>query len=340
MSNRSFGIVCAPFAVMFSMTPLSSAHAQPPPVERAWEAPRTPWDDPDLQGVWNNNTVVPLQRPTDLADVSELTEEEIAERFHRTSSGLFPQDDPDSSPERRGVSYNEFWFEWGADTNRTSLIVDPPDGRLPDLTPDAQQRLASHPFPYGGRAGLDSWEGLSLFERCITRGMPGAMIPGFYNHNYQILQTPTHVVILYEMLHDARVIPLDDSPRPSHTVRQWLGVPRGRWEGETLVVETTRFNAKTNMRGPGGGGGGSAMIFTDFAGSEHARLIERFTRVSDDAIDYQFTLDDPTEFTAPFTVSLPMRRIQGALYEYACHEGNYALVNSLRSARRAEEARR
>ena len=120
--------------------------------------------------------------------------------------------------------------------------MDPPDGRLPKLTPEAERRLASHPFPYGGRGGLDSWEGLSPFERCITSGMPDAMIPGFYNHNYQILQTCDYVVILYEMLHDARVIPLNDAPHPSNIVRQWLGVPRGRWEGETFVVETTRFN--------------------------------------------------------------------------------------------------
>ena len=299
------------------------------------DVPRTAWGHPDLQGVWNNNTVVPLQRPAALGDKRTLTDEEVAERFHNTSSGLFPQDH--ANPGGRGASYNEFWFEWGEDTNRSSLIVDPLDGRLPPLTPTAAASLAEDPFSYGGSAGLDSWDGVSLFERCITRGMPGAMMPGFYNHNYQILQTPRAVVILYEMLHDARVIPLDDTPRPPTNVRQWLGVPRGRWDGETLVVETTHFSATSNQRGPGGDSGG-AMVFTNFSASGHTRLVERFTRVSPDRIAYQFTLDDPTEFTRPFTAESPMRRIDGAIYEYACHEGNYALANMLRSARAAERA--
>ena len=327
MKPRFFTSLCLVAAVpaIVSLTPVSLAGQA-----------RTPWGHPDLQGVWNNNTVVPLQRPTDLAEKQQLTDEEVAERFHRTSSRLFPQDHSDTPPQRSGASYNEFWFEWGEDTNRTSLIVDPPDVRLPSLMPTAARRLADNPFPYGGRGGLDSWEGLSPFERCITRGMPGAMLPGFYNHNYQILQTPEFVVILYEMLHDARVIPLDDAPRPFHTVRQWLGVPRGRWEGDTLVVETTNFNDKTNLRGPGGGSG--SMVFTDFATSEHGYLVERFTRISEGAIDYQFTLDDPTEFARPFTAAIPMRKTDGAIYEYACHEGNYAIVNSLRSARFEERA--
>ena len=301
--------------------------------------PRTPWGDPDLQGVWNNNTVVPLQRPADHAGREALTAEEVAERFHRTSSGLFPQDHSDSPPPRGGASYNEFWFEWGEDTNRTSLIVDPPDGRLPPLTAEAAARLAENPFPYGGRNGLDSWEGLSLFERCITRGMPGGTLPGFYNHNYHILQTPGLVVIVYEMLHDARIIPLDDGAAARRRVPQWLGTPRGRWEGDTLVVETAGFNARANQRGPGGGSG-AAMIFTDFSGSRQARLVERFRRVADDVIDYQFTLDDPAEFERPFTVAIPMRKTDGVLFEYACHEGNYGLVNALRSARYAERAER
>ena len=320
-------ITPAVLAIMLAVAPHAAVYGQTAP------SPRTPWGDPDLQGVWNNNTVVPLQRPPDLAGRQALTAEEVAERFHRTASGLFPQDHSPTPPPRGGASYNEFWFEWGTDTNRTALIVDPPDGRLPALTASAARRLAAAPFSYGGSGGLDSWEGLSLFERCITRGMPGAVLPGFYNHNYHILQTPDYVVIVYEMLHDARIIPLDGGGRPAPGIRQWLGVPRGRWDGETLVVETTRFNDRANQRGPGGGGAGAAMIFTDFSASRHARLVERFTRVAADAIDYQFTLDDPTEFTHPFTVAIPMRRTAGTLFEYACHEGNYGLVNGLRSAR-------
>ncbi|MDE2904665.1 MAG: hypothetical protein OXQ28_01125 [Acidobacteriota bacterium] len=303
--------------------------------EGSWTPPRTAWGDPDLQGIWNNNTVVPLQRPAELAARQELTAEEVAVRFHDRASSLFPQDHADSTtdtslgPTRGGVSYNEFWFEWGQDTNRTSLIVDPPDGRLPAATPAEEARQRVRTDSYIG-ARFDSLEDFNAFDRCITRGLPGAMMPGFYNHNYHILQTPDYVALVVEMIHDARIIPLDGRGHAPAGIRQWLGDSRGRWEGDTLVIETTNFNAKILRRGG-----------TVLGGDERLRVVERLRRVDADTIDYQVTVTDPTVWTAPWTASIPMnRRAEGTLFEYACHEGNYGLTNILTGARAAEEPSR
>ena len=288
------------------------------------EAPaRTPWGHPNLQGLWNNNTVVPLERPDDLAEREELSDEEVAARFQANSDFLFTPRDGDPG------FYNEFWFEYGQDTNRTSLIIDPRDGKLPPLTPEAAERaaalanFATLPAVTGDAA---SWEELSLFDRCITRGMPGAMSPGFYNHNYRILQTPDYVVMLVEMIHDVRIIPLEGRPHPSPAVRQWLGDSVGRWEGDTLVVETTNFTDRVNTRG-----------VTVFGGSDQMRLVERFTRVGPDTIDYRYTIEDAANYTAPWTAAIPMTRIDGEIFEYACHEGNYSVENILRGARANEQ---
>ena len=285
---------------------------------------RTPWGHPNLQGVWNNNTVVPLERPDDLAERDELSEEEVAARFQANSDFLFTARDGDPG------FYNEFWFEYGRDTNRTSLIIEPRDGKLPALTPEAEARAAAA----GSFATLAavtgdaaSWEELSLFDRCITRGLPGAMSPGFYNHNYHILQTPDYVVMLVEMIHDVRIIPLDGRPHASPAVRQWLGDSVGRWEGDTLVVETTNFTDRVDTRG-----------VTVFGGSGRTRLVERFTRIGPDAIDYRYTIEDAANYTAPWTAAIPMTRIDGEIFEYACHEGNYSVGNILRGARANEQA--
>ena len=308
----------------------TAVHSQAP-AGASGTAPRTAWGDPDLQGIWNNNTVVPLQRPVDLADKQELTSEEVAVRFHDRASGLFPQDHADSTtdtslgPTKGGVSYNEFWFEWGQDTNRTSLIVDPPDGRLPAATPEEEARQRLRTDSYVG-ARFDTLEDFNTFDRCITRGLPGAMMPGFYNHNYHILQTPDYVVLVVEMIHDARVIPLDGRPSASPRIRQWMGDSRGRWEGDSLVIETTNFNDKILRRGG-----------TVLGGDTRMRVVERLTRVDAETIDYQVTVTDPTIWTAPWTASIPMnRRSEGTLFEYACHEGNYGLMNILTGARAQE----
>jgi len=192
---------------------------------------------------------------------------------------------------------------------------------LPALTPDAQTRQTGR-AEYAKAHPADSWEDLSLFTRCLTRGLPSAMMPGFYNHNYHILQTPEYVAILVEMIHETRIIPLDGRPHVAPRVRQWLGDSRGRWEGHTLVVETTNFSDKMSFRGSG----------------PEMRLVERFTRVDADTIDYQFTVTDPATFTQPFTVSIPMTTLDNPIYEYACHEGNYGIVNILAGHRAEEEA--
>ncbi len=296
---------------------------------------RTPWGDPDLQGTWTNTTTTPLQRPADLADREFLTAEEHAVRDQQVALSVdldnrYPEGD--GTPVSVGA-YNNYWMERGTLGNRTSLIIDPPDGRLPPVTPEeAALQSRGHVSTFSS-SRFDSVEDFNALDRCISRGMPGAMMPGFYNHNYQILQTPDHVVILVEMVHDARIIPLDGRPSPPAAVRQWMGDSRGRWEGDTLVVESTNFADKVNGRqelGHTQGGG------TVFGGDENLRLIERFTRVDDDTVDYAFTVVDPTVWEAPWTVSLPMTAIDGPLFEYACHEGNYAMTNILAGAR-AEE---
>jgi hypothetical protein len=286
-----------------------------------WSAPRTPWGHPDLQGVWTNSTTTPLERPADLADKAVLTEEErrvrdadVASRSSFDRAGSLP-----------GVgAYNEFWMERGALNYRTSLVIDPPDGKIPAMTADGQARVRA--LAAARRANpAESYEALTAYDRCISRGLPGAMLPGFYNHNYQIVQTRDHVVILVEMVHDARIVPLDGRPHVSPVIRSWLGDSRGRWDGDTLVVETRNVNDKVFERGVLFGVGGDLQ------------LTERFRRTGADSIDYQFTVNAPGAYTRPWTVATPMARIDGPIYEYACHEGNYAVPNILKGARAQEK---
>jgi hypothetical protein len=285
-----------------------------------WNPPRTPWGDVDLQGFWTNATPTPLERPSALAARESLTDVEVAALTAEAQ-------DRNERVRRAGDTgtYNSFWQDRGTALRQTSLIVDPSDGRLPALTVDEQRKQAER-TAYRRDHPADSWEDLSWFTRCVTRGLPGGMLPGFYNHNYQILQAPGYVVILLEMIHDARVIPLDGRPRPGPEVRQWMGVPRGRWEGDTLVVETTNFNGRIHERSVAAFGAGETL-----------RLTERFTLRDRDTIDYRFSVDDPMIFTRPWTAAIPMTRTEDLMYEYACHEGNYGLLGIL-SGTRAQEA--
>ncbi len=277
---------------------------------------RTPLGDPDLQGMWTNTTTTPMERPADLSGKPVLTDQERTELDQRAAQ----RQDRRPPPGNTGA-YNSFWLEGGKASKRTSLVVDPADGRLP-YTPEGRKRAEAFAATINGNGTADSWEDRNVYERCITRGLPGAMMPGFYNHNYHILQTPGYVVLLVEMIHDARVIPLDGRAHVGQNIRQWLGDSRGRWEGKTLVVETTNFTDKISDRG-----------LTVFGTSKNVRLVERFTRVDADTIDYQFTVDDGTAFTKPWTAAIPMTKIDGPLFEYACHEGNYGLQDILRGAR-------
>ena len=224
-------------------------------------------------------------------------------------------------------AYNDFWWERGSTiaSNRTSIIVDPPDGRLPAMTSAGRDRLARGAAAAGARGPSDSYDDRRLGERCIIyRGVPP--IPTGYNNNYLIVQNPTFVAILQEHIHDVRIIPLDGRPAVAPRVRQWLGTSRGRWEGDTLVVETTNFNDRALLRALNG------------PPSESLRVVERFTRTADDTVDYRFTVEDPDTWTGPWSGSIPMTKIDGALYEYACHEGNYGMTNLLAGARSEESA--
>ena len=331
-------------AALVSLTAVSVAGQAPAAAgkAKAWTPPKTADGQPDLQGRWSNQTTTPLERPAALAGKAVLTDEEVAkaataarDRFENPPerrSG--PPLAADVADERKVGTYNRVWSDLSIPTNQTSMIVDPPDGMVP-LTEEAK-KMAAIP---GARSGwtwrynnkidkADSFTDRNLWERCITRGMPGAMIPAFYNHTYQIFQTPGYVAILVEMIHDARIIPLDGRPHLQQGVQQYLGDSRGRWEGNTLVVETTNFNGKATDR--------TKFVF---GASEKSRLVERFTRVDADTIDYEFTFEDPKTFTRPWTAKIPMNRIEDPIYEYACHEGNYSVVNQLAQglAQKAEE---
>jgi hypothetical protein len=280
-------------------------------------SPRTPDGQPDLQGVWTFATVTPLQRPDALAGKTFLTEQEAADFEKR----LVEQQDVDRrDPSSLGTAadvgraYNQFWYDRGTKvigTRRTSLIVDPPDGKIPALTPEGQQRVTRN-----ARRGTDDPENRSLWERCITHSSVPRLSTG-YNNNLQIFQSPGYVIIVYEMIHETRIIPLDGRPHLDQKFRLWLGDSRGRWEGNRLVVDTTNFSDKTSFQGS----------------SANMHLVERFTRVDANTLNYEFTVEDPTTWTRPWTAALPMPKIDEQMYEYACHEGNYGLAGQLRGAR-------
>jgi hypothetical protein len=286
---------------------------------------KTPWGDPDLGGTWSNATTTPLERPAELAGKEFLTDEEVARRDTEVAQTR----STDRAP-RAGDpgTYNEFWWERGRTvaSKRTALITDPPDGRLPTLTAAARAKVDSAEArriaaARRGQISPDGPEDMDLNDRCIlgpTAGPP--LTSAAYNNNFQIFQTPQYVAIFAEYMHQVRIIPLDRRPHVPSALRQWMGDSRGHWEGKTLVVETTNFNEKTDGNLPGGTYSGS---------TEHQRLIERFTRVDQQMIDYRFTLDDPTKYTRSWSAAIPLTKMDAKLYEYACHEGNYGLHNIL-----------
>ena len=320
-SMSALGVV----TVLVLLMPILIAGQAPLPAAKTRTPPHTPDGKPDLQGIWTNATVTPLERPRDLAGKEFLTETEAAE-FEKLAVYDANGDRRDGTADADvGRAYNEFWRDRGkvVSTMRTSLIVDPPDGRVPSLTPEAQKRNADRLEAARRRGGaFDGPENRSLAERCLSMPQAGPpMLPANYNSNYQIVQAPGSVVILVEMIHDARIIPLDGSPHLPQNIRQWLGDSRGHWDGNTLVVETTNFTDKTNFRGS----------------SEKLRMVERFTRVDENTLLYQFTVEDPTTWVKPWSGEIPMKKAQGPLYEYACHEGNYGLAGVLAGARAEEK---
>jgi hypothetical protein len=315
-----------------------------PGAAQAQTAPRTEWGAPDLRGAWNNSTLTPFQRPEALGAQEFLTEEDAAAIAQRrvdqdvelaARSALRTSADPNGSVDR-GVdgapgSYNNFWMERGTSVvpdRRTSIITDPPNGRLPDVAADMRAWMASDDARYladvrGGRRPLAHYDQLDLGDRCIWyRGVPS--FPTAYNNNYQIFQTPDVVAIVQEHIHDVRFIPLDGRPNIPDSVRQYGGDARGHWEGDTLVVETAHFNQHAFIR--------------NFAPtlSQALHVVERFTRVDEHTLGYEFTVTDPNTWTRPWGGSLPMTRSSGPMFEYACHEGNYGMTNMLAGSRMEE----
>jgi hypothetical protein len=278
---------------------------------------------PDLQGFWSNAVLTPLERPRDLADKPTLSAEEAAEYAQRARAAVNRDRRDDDSDADVADAYNNFWWDSGDNvvvTRRTSLITDPSDGRLPPLTAAGAQRLAAR-RPSGEQPAGP--EDLSLSTRCIHIGSAGPpMLPSVYNNNYQIVQTEQFVLIVNEMIHDTRIVPLDGRGRLHEDIRLWLGSSRGHWDGDTLVVETTNLRDDTSVRGSG----------------MNMRLTERFTRVADDVLLYEFTLDDPENFTRSWTAQIPSVRADGIMYEYACHEGNRGMFGILAGARAAEQS--
>ena len=311
-------------ALVTAQVPTTAAKAPNP--AKPWTPPRTPNGQPDLQGFWTNTTYVPLERPKNVTKAFN-TKEKVAELIKRAAAVESEQTEPGTVPD---VHYD--FTQFGLDRSqgalalnlRTSLIVDPPDGRIPPLTAEGQKRAAERAEARKQMGGpSDAAQNQPLSVRCIIMDRIGPpMLAGAYNNNYQIVQVPGYVMILVEMIHDVRIIPLDGRPHLPQNVRQWTGSYRGHWEGETLVVETRNFNGKMAFQGS----------------TENMRLIERFTRVDENTIRYQFTVDDASTWTRPWSAEVPWAKTVGPLFEHACHEGNYGLGNILSGAR-AEEKR-
>jgi hypothetical protein len=326
MIGRSVSDIAA--AVGLALMTAIAVSAQTREGAPGWTAPRTPDGQPDLQGIWTNATITPFERPTALGSKAFLTEAEAAE-FEKQAAARRLEADR-FTPGEIG-SYNQFWFDAGTkvlSTRQTSLVVDPPDGRVP------VKRAAEEKRDYNLAHNGDSYEHMSVWDRCITRGVPGSMFPAGYNNAYQIVQIPGYVVIFHEMIHDARIIPIDARPPLAERVQLWMGDSRGRWEGDTLVIETTNFNDKGWIATSTASGRIKGIPHTN-----RLRIVERLRRTAPDTISYSATIEDPEIYTRPWTVSFPLTEDpEYRIFEYACHEGNYAIENILRGARAQERA--
>ena len=308
MTRRAVALCVSAMA----LAPLPVA-GQPVKAPTAWTMPRTPDGQPDFQGIWDFRTATPMERPRELAGKAFFASDEEAAEFERRTAERI---------NATLVVHPPAWLDYGTRvvaSRRTSLIVDPPDGRVPALTPAARQQAVARAE---ARQRAEGPEDFSLGERCILFGAGPPIVPGPYNNNIQIIQTGDTVVVFNEMIHDARIVPMDGRPHLPPAIRPLLGDSRGRWDGDTLVIETTNFTDRTRFRGS----------------DENLRLIERFTRNGPGALTYEFTVDNPTAFASRWTAAFAMAKSEERIYEYACHEGNYGLQNMLTSARYAEKA--
>jgi hypothetical protein len=319
---------------------------------KKYKPKRTPWGSPDIQGIWDFRNLTPMERPSELGDKVTLTPEEAAAFRELVVKSLDFDNRKDKAAADIESAYNRFWYDFGAELEkdqRTSLIIDPPNGKLPNITPEAQAQMAKQNrlrLPpvrdfYSFSADVKTFrpagpESLGLSERCMIGLNAGPPLnPSAYNNNLRIVQTPKYIVLVTEMIHNARIVPMDGRPHLDSEMRRWSGDSRGHWEGNTLVVETTNFTDKTptfqlpttieNAAQSGAVGSGFNM-----------HLVERFIPVDESTLEYEYTITDPKTFVSPFTVNIPMRLSDGQMYEYACHEGNYALTGMLKGARLLE----
>ena len=330
MSNRMrtffFAAVLAGGAMSWSVS--GQAPAAPPLVITAYNGgapipyttPRTPWGDPDLQGVWSSDDTsgIPRERPKELGTALYLSDEAFAARVKQVEDGI-KRGESDIGAFRNDFARRAF--------RQTSLIVDPPDGSMPGVTPEAEKRRASRDRGTFGDGPFNTTEDFTLYDRCITRGIVGSVLRVVYGNGNRIVQAPGMVAFSYEMIHDTRIIYTDGRPHIGQGIRQYLGDSRARWEGDELVVVTTNLTDKTSIGGNGNG----------LRHSDKMVITERFKRVAEDVLQYQFTVDDPVTYTRPFTMSMPLTPLDGGvLLPYECHEGNYGLRNAL-SAERAED---
>ena len=294
----------------------AAARSSKPEARKAWVMPKTPWGHPDLQGVWTTDDMlsIPMERPDQFAGRAELTDEEFEARAKRDQAAL----------DRNRKAVGAFRGDVGSRTFRqTSRVIEPADGRIPPTTEEARNRPAVRGGSSFGGGPFNSHQDFSLYDRCITRGIPGSMMPAIYGNAYEIVQGPGWVGIRYEMIHEARIIPLDGRPHVGKGVTLDMGDPRGHWEGDTLVVETTNFTRRSAYRN---------------ANPETFKLIERFKPISPELVEWSVTINDPTTWTRPWTFAMNLTKGAAAQqpFEYACHEGNYGMQNMLNAARKAE----
>jgi hypothetical protein len=331
MSYRRLYFLAVPVAALVTL-----AFATPPAAAQSGDAaaghggvPATAWGDPDLQGTWASSGATPMERPDEYQGRERLSDEEVA--LARAASSARDEELLAASAQRTQAggnvgAYNNFWMDRGARSNRTSMIVDPPDGRFPPLTPEGEAAMTGRP------RGDDTWEDRHIWERCVTRGgMPNAMFPRSYNNNVQIFQAPGVVALLIEQVHEVRIVPLDERPVLRESIGQWNGDSRGHWDGNTLVVETRNLDHRVSALQPW-------SIFNSASGSgEGLTLVERFTRTDADTLEYEVEVNDPQMYTRPWTVAFPFEAASYLLYEYACHEGNVGMEGIL-SGGRADDA--
>ncbi len=304
---------------------LLAAQAQAPgkvTTDRPYAAPRTPWGDPDLQGAFTNSdeSLIPMERPDSLAGktLADITPAELTRLNDQRN-----EERAEADRQRWELRSPLHWFENLKPKNsRAWMVVDPPDGKIPPITAEAKQRASARAAARKGRGEADSYEDRSMFDRCISRGVPGSMMPAIYGNSYEIVQGPGYVAIAYEMVNELRVIPLDGRPHVGSAIREYMGDGRGHFEGETLVVETTNFTDKVGYRGS----------------SQDLRLIERFKPVAPNTVEWSVTFDDPATWTRQWTFAMNLTKVSERPFEYACHEGNYAMRNLLSIAREEEKS--